>query len=78
MLYSLKLKGSAKDSVGKTVADCCNPAASSGHGRMAAVCQLRRWLLKGQHVDILEKEYPKNHCTRIPSGGKGLHTPSGI
>ena len=42
MLYSLKVKGSVKDSVGKAVADCCNPTALSGHGHMVAVRQLRR------------------------------------
>lgn len=66
-----------KDSVRKAVAVCCNPTALSGHGHTVAVRQLRRWLLEGVYIDIFEKEYPKNHCTLIPSGGIGLQTPSG-
>lgn len=77
MLYSLKVKGVMKDSMGKAVTDCCNPTALSGYRHIVVIRQLRRRLLKGQYIDIFEKEYPKNHYTLIPSGGRGLHTPSG-
>lgn len=49
VLYSLKVKGSVKDSVGKAVIDCSNLTALSGHGHTVVECQLRRRLLKGQY-----------------------------
>lgn len=49
MLYSLKVKGSVKDSVGKAVIDCCNLTALLGHRHTIMECQLRERLLKGQY-----------------------------
>lgn len=61
MLFSLKTKGSVKDSVRKMgrLLLSKNIARAWTHGILA--CQFRKGLLKEQCIGIFEKEYLKNH-----------------